>query len=181
MQNNVLQPPPIIPLAVQQAWVGLGYAVWQLQVLEEALVTHHVLLYELERGRATRNDLRAAVEKRRGQTLGTLLKLPGFAQSLTQATRDRLAALLAERNWLMHRSRREVHVDMYTPAGAEAAVIRINAVGEDATTLMKDVQHATEARLVAKGMTKDVIDRNAAAVLSSWEHGRRHPNEVIDT
>jgi hypothetical protein len=167
----------MMPLVVEAAWTRIGYAVWQLQTVEDTLVAHHVMLYEVEVG-CEQHAFETAIDRRRGQTLGTLLKLPGFETSLSVEIRGRLISLLAERNWLLHRSRREVHVELNTEAGASSVLARISAIGDDATILAKSVQRATEAGLAKKGISPEQITRNADAILRAWDSGRRHPGEI---
>ncbi|MDZ7778946.1 MAG: hypothetical protein U5R14_03280 [Gemmatimonadota bacterium] len=88
------------------AMLMVGYALWQLQVLEEGLATFLVLRHYATLGMG-QEAAQPLVDKAEARTMGSLLRELVTKGSVDPDLGDRLAGLLAERNWLVHRSRRE--------------------------------------------------------------------------
>jgi hypothetical protein len=173
--------PRIAERVIQEVALAIGHTVWQLQVLEDALAAHLVLLHDVQPG-CTGNELEAALSRRRGLTFGKLLEELDRAlrakETLPSPVRSRLDALKQERNWLVHRSRRDSHVEINRAAGAARVLSRIEKLHDDTTALMRDVQDATELGLRALGIPREQITERANAILRSWETGQRHPDDI---
>lgn len=178
------RPPRINAAAVQQIAMAVGHAVWQLQMLEEVLVTHITLLHDLVPG-CSRETLQTTLTRRRKLTFGELLRaldaVSRTAPTLPASLRTQLDALKKERNWLVHRSRQDAHVEAYTPRGAAQVLARIEALHAATTALMNGVWAVTEAELRVRGLDAQEMDARAGDIIRSWEKGERHPREIGNT
>lgn len=176
------RPPRINPGNVQQVALAVGHTVWQLQLLEDVIGAHLALLHDLQPG-CSHEAVQAAVARYRkltfGQLLGALDKALGASRTLSAPIRARLEAVKEERNWLVHRSRRDAHVDVYTADGTTRVLARIDTLHASASDLMRDITADTQAGLQARGLDVLRIVATADDVARSWERGERHPGEVL--
>lgn len=170
--------------AVEPVLLALGHAVWQLQLLEDTLASHLVLVHDLQPG-CGRERLAQALTHRRKLTFGQLFTVLAVAETetptLSPQTSTRLATLKIERNWLVHRSRREEHVKINTGEDAERVIARIKQLFDDTTIAMTEVHADTERVLESRGVDMAQVAKQASAVMRSWGCGVRHPDEVGET
>jgi hypothetical protein len=157
-------PPPQNLQAVLQS---LGFALWQTQTLENALVSYLVMVHKVPFGSA-RADVEHAflgADKRTlGQLLHELKNFEGKAGNLVV----RLDAFLPERNWLVHKSRHTSHADVYKPAPTLALLTRLERLADDALSLAQDIQVALEQSLTTHGITRDFIERKSREIVEEW-------------
>lgn len=146
----------------------LGYALWQLQELETAIATCVVVRLRDSRGVGTvaGTAISASVEKR---TLGQLLHELSGAGVLTDDQVARLRDLLEDRNWLVHRSRRDHRGILTDDIELRALVERLEGVSERTLVLLKEVGAEIERYVVSTGVPQELIDREAARLVESWE------------
>lgn len=163
---------------VTQGALLLGHAVWHLQQLEDVLASHLVLTNDLQPG-STREALEGALEKRRRLTFGQLLQVPELQTKLSNDLLLRLGTLKSDRNWLIHQSRRDIHVDFYTEAGSAAAIAKIDAISVETQALVKAIVNETDAFLQACGLV--ISQHLVVETLRHWQKGQRHPNEIGNT
>lgn len=169
------------PESIPSIVTAVGYSVWQLQMLEESLVTHITLLHDVAPG-LTKERLAAALGARRrltfGQLLGALGTVLAQERTLDEALERRLAAVKAERNWLVHHSQREAYVKSNSAEGAREVMARLDALMADTVALSDAVQAATERVLAARGHLRQSFRQDVAAIAEAWARGERHPGEV---
>jgi len=167
--------------ALQPIVTAIGFTVWQLQVLESILVHHITLLHDVPPG-VTQAEMDAALDGRYSLTFGQLLKIfeqmPEQHRTLDALMVRRLGWVKVERNWLVHRSQRDSYATANLANSASEILSRITALHSEATDLLKAVQAATEAVLVARGASMDRINRDAARIGKAWVRGERHPDEL---
>jgi hypothetical protein len=145
----------------------VGYAVWQIQVLEEVLGCYLVLVHKVEFTTA-RSDVEAMFVKTEKRTLGQLFGAIRDTSKAPSTLLPRLDRFVDERNWLVHRSRHQNRTDLYSPAKRQTLIQRINAIADEALSLAKSFQQATEDHLIAGGMKKAKIDTRAAKIYHDW-------------
>jgi hypothetical protein len=89
----------------------VGYAIWQIQVLEQVLGSYLVMVHQITTDKA-RTEIETMFVKAAKHTLGQLFiairKTGGGPESLL----PRLERFIVERNWLVHRSRQENRTDL---------------------------------------------------------------------
>ena len=144
----------------------VGHVVWQIQVLEGVLGSYLVLVHKATPASA-RADVEAMFVKTHKQTLGTLLRAIRDTGAVAPLV-PRLEKFVDERNWLVHRSRHEDRTALYSEAARLALIQRMTALGDEALSLMKLFQQATEDHLLARGVSKTEIDSRAERLFREW-------------
>jgi hypothetical protein len=172
--NGVNRPSPD-KATVQEVLRAVGHAIWELQSLEDVLASYLVMRHDLEPD-CTKAELEAALERRRAMTFGQLLRQPPLLDSLSPEIRTRLDSLKNERNWLVHGSRRSLHVSLYTSQTGDATLARLATLAELIGGLRNEVAEALMVYLQSRG--KHPSPTRVNAILSEWAQGRRHPGEI---
>lgn len=135
----------------------IGFALWQLQVLEGAAAQYYVLIAKASQGmglEAGQELLDEALSKTFGKTVTRLLKsgqVPGEPMA-------RFRALLDERNWLVHNSRFTSRSAVHDEALRVQLILRIDAIADEALSLLKEVSKLAETFVLSKGFRPQDIE-----------------------
>jgi hypothetical protein len=148
----------------------VGHAVWQIQVLEETAAVHLVMVRKVD-AKTARRDVETMFAKASKQTLGQLFGAIRDAGKGPSDLLSRLEHFVDERNWLIHRSRHENRKDLYSDAERPQLVARINAVADEALSLLTAFQEVTEAHLIARGMDRARMQARANEIYREWTAG----------
>lgn len=146
---------------------SIGFALWQLQELEGMAAQYLVLRTKAlpGMGLAAGNELFAKAQNRPfGFTLREIAGAGLFEPSL-QARFDQL---LAERNWLVHKSRAASRPAVHSDGAARSLVVRVGAMAEQAKELLSEIASLVEAFVKQYGVTQEQVDREVQAVLRGW-------------
>jgi uncharacterized protein YutE (UPF0331/DUF86 family) len=145
----------------------VGYAFWQLSECEDAVAHFVTLRLKASRGMGRENG-EALLAQTQRRTFGSLLKELQEKHILEQSLEAPLLALLEERNWLVHRSKRESRGVLFRSADFDRLVKRIDAIAEEASSLQLLVGRALEDFVVSCGVDPAFIDQEAARLARSW-------------
>jgi hypothetical protein len=145
----------------------VGYTVWQIQVLERVLASYLVMVHKLQLG-AARTEVETMFHKVGKQTLGQLFRAIENEGGAPAALLPRLEQFVDERNWLVHRSRHDNRKDIYTARPRLRLSQKISTIADEAFSLAKAFQEATEKHLIACGMSKADIDLRAQQIMRDW-------------
>jgi hypothetical protein len=145
----------------------VGLAVWQIQVLEQVLGCHLVLVRKMNVTSA-RSKIEAMFVKADNQTLSELFGAIRDTNWSSSTLLPQLEWFREERNWLVHYSRHQNPADLPSAAKRAALIHRINTIAQEALSLAKAFQQATEEQLIAAGMPKAEIDARAAKIFNDW-------------
>jgi len=158
---------PITPEEFNEVACQIGFAVLQIQVLEQALAVHLVLVHKVsvEMARSEIEKLFLKTEKR---TLGQLFKDIHDTNRATPTLLLRLESFVKERNWLIHRCRHENRTDFYSEVKRTVLIRRIGAIAEESLALQKAFQKATEDHSIAQGISRVEIETRAAKIYQDW-------------
>jgi len=149
----------------------VGYAVWQIQVLEQVLASYLVMVHQIIPDTA-RTEIETMFVETAKHTLGQLFTAIRKTGGAPELLLPRLEGFIIERNWLVHRSRHENRSDLYSSAKRTALRQRLSAIADEALSLMKAFQQATEDHLIGQGMTKDDIDARAKQIRKAVDRKR---------
>lgn len=142
----------------------IGEGIWQLQYLEEALhmsmVMKSFIVTPEAKGEQESLD---ELQRTKKMTLGTALKNAEKNVSLPRPLLDRFKPFLAERNWLVHNSVEQHDVALYSVAGRDAAIRRLQAFIDEAKALRKLVMQDIEGYARGQGLDVDTAIRSAEA------------------
>lgn len=161
---------PLTPDQLHEVTAEVGFAVWQTQITESTVGSYLVLVHKAMLGQA-RSEVEGMFAKTGKSTLGQLLRSIEATATAPQSLKDALDAFVPKRNWLVHHSRHESRPDMYSVAGREALVAQLGAIADEALTIAKAFQAATESHLESLGISREQIDRDAARILNEWTTG----------
>ena len=159
--------PPLTQEQLTEVTSQVGFAVWQIQVLEVAVGEYLVLVHKATLATA-QVEVETMFSKAGKSTLGQLLRSIQSTQNAPQTLVDQLDHFVEKRNWLVHHSRHESHGDMHLEPRRLALVHKIEAIAETALVLMKQFQDATKAHLITIGLSKEQIDNDAARLRNEW-------------
>lgn len=129
----------------------IGAAVWLIQYLEDVLVTF-MSVKKFKRQPTTAAEALSRLEKERKGTLGSICKKAKAEGIITPSLEGRFDALLDERNWLIHNSRKESSTTLYNDELREKMFQRIRSIQEESDQLKKLLFEDYCAFLQAQGV-----------------------------
>jgi len=146
---------------------SLGFALWQLQALEDATAQHYVLVALSTRGMGidAGNKLDESVK---GNTFGKTIHALRKAGKLPEALELRFLSLLNERNWLVHNSRATNRTAIFNDESCHSILERLEQIAEEARLLIHEIGTASSKFVIKHGVSNQEVERLTQEVLSSW-------------
>ena len=148
----------------------LGFALWQLQALEDATAQHYVLVALATRAMGIEAGKKLD-DSVKGNTFGKTIHALRNAGKMPAATEMRFLALLKERNWLVHSSRATSRTAVLDDQACKLLLVRLEQLAEEARLLLREVGNASEEFVLQNGVPKDEVDRLTQEILNSWHSG----------
>lgn len=145
----------------------VGFSLWQIQELEGVSAQYFVLLTQARKGMNLAEG-NALVERAQAKTLGATIGQITKAGLLSAEVETRFTALLAERNWLVHRSRADSRNAVHDDKAMITLVTRLDALADEATALLKAVGVLVEQFVQQHGVSAQYIDKMSAHLLKQW-------------
>jgi uncharacterized protein YutE (UPF0331/DUF86 family) len=145
----------------------VGFALWQLQELENVAAQCFVLLAQAVPGMgeaAAAPLLDAARSKTFGQTCRLLVEAKLLSADLESALRK----LLLERNWLVHDSRLTNRAAVHNDVAMRRLLKRVDAIPDAVSAVMPQLAALAQAHAARHGVSKEFIDQHTAALLAHW-------------
>ncbi|KVW94234.1 hypothetical protein [Thiobacillus denitrificans] len=146
---------------------GVGFALWQLQELEGVAAQHFVLLVQAKKGMGLAEG-NALVEKAQTKTFGATLHQIAKAGLISPEMEKRFTKLLAERNWLVHRSRAESRNVIHNDSAMAALVGRLDAMAVEALALLKYIDAETGSFVRKHGVSMHYVEQVSKQLLEQW-------------
>ncbi|BBE50737.1 hypothetical protein OYT1_ch1177 [Ferriphaselus amnicola] len=146
---------------------NIGFALWQLQELEGVAAGYFVLLVQAQKdiGLAAGNAL---VEKAQAKTFGATLHKIAKAGLISPEMEGRFEKILAERNWLVHRSRAESRNAIHNAKAMSVLVVRLEAMANEALALLKHIDGETTSFVQQHGVSTDYVAQVSKQLLEQW-------------
>lgn len=145
----------------------VGFALWQLQELENTAAGYIVVRLRNARGAGVERGAAISTEVER-LPLGRLVSDLAQAGVVAPDLASRLKTLLDDRNWLVHRSRREHRGVLSSDAMFAGLLTRLEGIADRALALNKELASEMEEYVVGSGVSRDFIDREAERLARSW-------------
>lgn len=145
----------------------VGFALWQLQELEGCAATYFVLLTAAKRGMGL-DAGNVLVAKAKGRTFGSTISELARAGLMSEALEARFRKLLAERNWLVHRSRAASRAAVHQPSQFGALIFRLDWIADEALALLGEVGALVGRHTYSQGVSKEQVDEMTATILNRW-------------
>lgn len=146
---------------------SIGFALWQLQELEGVAAGYFVLLAQAKKGMGLAEG-NALVDKAQGKTFGTTLHQIAKADLVTPEIEERFTKLLAERNWLVHRSRADSRNVIHNDKAMNALLARLEAMSDESLALLKFIDAETTAFVQSHGVSMDYVAQVSKQLLEQW-------------
>lgn len=147
----------------------VGFALWQIQILEGVAAKYFVLLTQAQKGMGLAAG-NALIDKAKSKTFGSTIHQIGKAGLLSSVLEKRFATLLEERNWLVHRSREDSRSVIHGDKIAKALIGRLDAMADEATSLLKEIGLLVEKFVRQHGVSAEYIDKVSKELLEQWSN-----------
>jgi hypothetical protein len=145
----------------------VGFAIWQLQELETTVAAYLVIRVHAQPGIGVERGS-ALFTAAEGRTLGSLLTELAKSGGIEKELALKLRGVLEERNWLVHRGRRENRGMLANAKQYDSLVERLDALSDQSLELLKSLAADVERYVVDTGVSCDVIDAEADRLARSW-------------
>ena len=137
----------------------IGMALWHSQAFEDTLCRFIALILKLPPSRAE-TEMMEVLESLETKTLGALIAELRKANSSNSVSEfeQRMNRYLTDRNWLVHKSWREHHTDLFNPSALPALFSRLRSIAEESRLLQRYFVELTTAwTLQQPGITMELI------------------------
>jgi len=157
------------PNKVFELYETLGYSLWMIQSLELALSHYLVLAHKISSATAI-SQVQQIFEQTSKKTFGFLLNdLKKSNDFLSEIIIKKLADILENRNWLVHKVYAINQSDMFSKSKSDKLISKIRTIGDDAIELSKLISRKTDEVTTKKGFyTIEELDRKTQEILNSW-------------
>ena len=146
---------------------SVGFALWQLQELEGVTAQYFVLLTQAKKGMGL-SEGSVLVEKALAKTFGATLHQVTKAGLVPPEIEERFKKILAERNWLVHRSRADSRNAIHHEPVLNALILRLEGMADEALALLKYIAEETVSFGQKHGVSAQYVDRVSKQMLEQW-------------
>jgi len=147
----------------------VGFALWQIQELESVAAQYFVLLSQAQKGMGLQAG-NILIEEAQKKTFGATIRRLAQSGLLTPGIERGLNDLLAERNWLVHKSRANSRSAPYNDVAARKLFGRLDRIAEQALALLKEIGELTECFAKKHGTTEEYIKETSKRLLDEWRY-----------
>ena len=146
---------------------SVGFALWQLQELETTAATYLVVRVHASRGIGTvQGD--SLLKHAEGRTFGALLKELAKSGVIEDRLSIELHEILEQRNWLVHRARRENRGVVSNAEHLGDLIQHLQSLADRSLVLQKSLATDLERYVLDIGVDRAVIDSEADRLARSW-------------
>lgn len=146
---------------------SVGFAVWQLQELETTVAGYLVIRLHACPGIGQKRG-EALIQRAQSRTLGSLLKELNKSGVVEDEIAAKLEGILEQRNWLIHRARRENRGVLTNELRLGELLQTFGNLAEQSIELQKALTVETESYVLSTGADKAMIDAEASRLANSW-------------
>jgi hypothetical protein len=164
---SIRELPPIDPIRFYEMQSRLGHALRHAQALERTLVVYLALVFDMP-PHAAGTEASQLLESRSSNFLLRLGEELRLEYAPGPELESRLREFLAERNWLVHRSRHHLEEELSLPAQAQALTNRLELLVDEAQYLNQKLARLLEHRLLQRGLSGAEIQSRTREVVERW-------------
>lgn len=143
----------------------MGLALWEVQGVEQIVAKYYAVVFKLP-GTPSLKDIEKAFEDSFAHTAGKLIGLLKKAANSKDISAEKLEHFVAERNWLVHKLRRQEYLRLKDKSESEAVVMRVRSLNALSVELIKLFHNKLIEHFVQLGTPRDVIEREQAKILN---------------
>lgn len=171
VDGNKFKFPNYDPNNVTQLCLSVGFCLMQIQSFELNIENYLAIVHKLEVNMA-REEAEKIFEKCGKMTLGQLFKEIDKNEEIPQKLHDRLTNFINERNWLVHKCRKENEASLYNPEKFPLILLRIERISEESLKLSKYFSSQSEEYMLRNNIiSKEELDNYTQRILDSWGNG----------
>jgi hypothetical protein len=143
----------------------MGLALWEAQGVEQIVAKYYAVVFKLP-GTPSLEEIEIAFEDNFAHTAGKLIGLLKKASDIKDIGAEKLEHFVSERNWLVHKLRRQEFQLLKDKSEYEAVVMRVRSLSALSVELIKLFHNKLIEHFVQLGTPRDVIEREHARVLN---------------
>ena len=147
---------------------AVGFALWQLQILEGSTAQYFVLVEQAQPGMGEEKG-NLLVEKAQRNTFGASISQLVKSKNLPECLLTRFQALLKERNWLVHSSRTSSQKALIDDASFITLSERLEAIVHEAGKLLQEISIQSQKFVTEKGISIKTVESKTAQILAQWQ------------
>ncbi|MEW6313589.1 MAG: hypothetical protein AB1513_06020 [Pseudomonadota bacterium] len=157
---------PEIDARVEKLQNAIGKALWEIQGVEQMLAKYHAIVFQLDsEPTLTAAEIEKQFEENFNHTVGRLVGLIKKADGGNGIAVEELENFVSERNWLVHKFRREVYLSLTTDDAFEKVITRVQALDRKSSELIDMFHNKLIQYFVGLGTPKELIETEQAKVL----------------
>jgi hypothetical protein len=146
---------------------SVGSALWGLQELETTVAAYLVMRVHAHRGIGAAQG-NALLKQAEGRTLGALVKELAKSGVIDDRLSIDLQEMLEQRNWLVHRARRESRGILTNAKRLAEMLSRLESLADRSLAIMKSLAADLERYVIEAGIDRVVIEREADRLAQEW-------------
>lgn len=155
------------PDLLASAMEHVGFAIWQVQALEDTAAHYLVIRVHGHKGMG-REKGHALLEAAHGRTLGALARSLKEAGVLEDDVATRLSTAVNERNWFAHRGRRETRGMFNKPELYQSLIRRAENLADESLALNRLLSERLVAFVKASGVDQAKLEQEADRLAAAW-------------
>lgn len=169
VDRNKFKLPNYDPNNLSQLCLSVGFCLMQIQTFELTIENYLAQVHKLDTEMA-REEAEKIFEQCGKMTLGQLFKEIEKNEKIPEKLHKRIKKFISERNWLVHKCRKENEAYLYNPNKFPITLSRIDSIAEESSELTKYFDTKSEEYMLRNNIiTKEGLDKDTQRILDFWK------------
>jgi hypothetical protein len=168
--------PSEIKARFEQLFRHMGEALWCIQGLEQILAKYYVVSCKLS-GKEPAEDIEEQFEQHFWHTLGRMVRIFKKIHPPDEGLNKRLDGFADDRNWLVHRLRRQDYLSLVNQDQFPRLIERVQKLGNEAQALIELFNEMMIDHFVRLGVDRKYIvsemEKEYRRIMNRWAAGLR--------
>lgn len=143
---------------------AIGKALWEIQGVEQMLAKYHAIVFKLDDAPGL-EEIGKQFDENFNHTAGRLVGLIKQADGKNEIAAEELENFVTERNWLVHKLRREDYLALTEEQGFLKVIERVQAIDKKSEELMLMFHNKLIGYFVGLGTPRELIEQEQAKAL----------------
>ncbi len=148
----------IIDQRLEELCQAVGSALWEAQGVEQMLAKYYATAFKIST-EASAEEIESEFAKNFSHTAGRLVGLLRDRATSMQPYADRLEEFVTERNWVVHKVRRQDFQSLYSEKAFLDLVSRVKRLEREAFQLIDVFHNLMIEHFVSVGVPREHIDK----------------------
>ena len=136
----------------------MGKTLWEIQGVEQIMAKYYAIVFKLDES-PTIEEINKEFDENFIHTAGRLLVLLRKAGVENNVAIDKLEKFVSERNWLVHKLRREDYLSLTNQEGFEKVLKRVQALESHSIELILTFHNKLTEYFVGLGTPRELIEQ----------------------